>query len=58
VKKIFITGATDGLGFMAAEKFIEQGHQVVLPARNKTKAEIVHQNSPEQKLLSPVICQA
>ncbi|MBL3658278.1 SDR family NAD(P)-dependent oxidoreductase [Fulvivirga sediminis] len=49
MKKIFITGATDGLGFMAAEKLIEQGHQVVLHARNKTKAEIVHQKLPNAK---------
>lgn len=49
MKKIFITGATDGLGFMAAEKLIGQGHQVVLHARNKTKAKIVHQKLPGAK---------
>jgi NAD(P)-dependent dehydrogenase (short-subunit alcohol dehydrogenase family) len=32
--KIFITGSTDGLGLMAAKLLIEQGHEVVLHARN------------------------
>lgn len=32
--KIFITGSADGLGQMAANELIKQGHQVVLHARN------------------------
>lgn len=32
--RIFITGSSDGLGRMAAELLIEQGHKVVLHARN------------------------
>lgn len=38
MKKIFITGSTDGLGFMAAEGLIKQGNQVILHARNQNKA--------------------
>jgi NAD(P)-dependent dehydrogenase (short-subunit alcohol dehydrogenase family) len=37
--RIFITGSTDGLGRMAAELLIEQGHQVVLHARNAKRAQ-------------------
>ena len=32
--RIFITGSADGLGLLAAEKLIDQGHKVVLHARN------------------------
>ncbi len=37
--KIFITGSSDGLGQLAAKKLVEMGHQVVLHARNKIRAE-------------------
>src|SRR5579863_6408099 len=37
--RIFITGSTDGLGRTAAELLIEQGHRVVLHARNEQRAE-------------------
>src|SRR6202000_451302 len=37
--KIFITGSSDGLGRMAAELLLEQGHQVVLHARSAARAE-------------------
>ncbi|EHQ28866.1 SDR family NAD(P)-dependent oxidoreductase [Mucilaginibacter paludis] len=36
--KIFITGSADGLGLMAANALIRQGHQVVLHARNEKRA--------------------
>jgi NAD(P)-dependent dehydrogenase (short-subunit alcohol dehydrogenase family) len=36
--RIFITGAADGLGQMAARSLVEQGHQVVLHARNPDRA--------------------
>src|SRR4051812_47209622 len=32
--RIFITGSADGLGQLSAKSLIEQGHQVVLHARN------------------------
>lgn len=31
--RIFITGAADGLGFLAAHQLINQGHQLVMHAR-------------------------
>ena len=37
--KIFITGSADGLGHLAAKQLVEEGHEVVLHARNKKRAE-------------------
>jgi len=37
--RVFITGSSDGLGRMAAELLIEQGHGVVLHARNAKRGE-------------------
>ncbi|MDH4944151.1 SDR family NAD(P)-dependent oxidoreductase [Sulfurimonas sp. C5] len=36
--KIFITGSTDGLGFLAAQMLINEGHNVVLHARNEERS--------------------
>lgn len=36
--RIFITGAADGLGLLAAKELISQGHTVVLHARNEARA--------------------
>src|ERR1051326_9165231 len=38
MSNIFITGSTDGLGRLAAELLIEQGHRVVIHARNPERA--------------------
>jgi len=38
MRRVFITGSTDGLGRGAAETLIEEGHQVVLHARSKERA--------------------
>lgn len=37
--RVFITGSSDGLGKMAAQLLIQQGHQVALHARNPRRAE-------------------
>jgi NAD(P)-dependent dehydrogenase (short-subunit alcohol dehydrogenase family) len=37
--RIFITGPADGLGQLAASELVKQGHQVVLHARNKQRAQ-------------------
>ena len=37
--RVFITGSSDGLGRMAAQLLIEQGHGVVLHARNEQRGE-------------------
>src|SRR5271157_344796 len=39
MSRIFVTGSADGLGKMAARLLIDQGHQVVLHARNKMRAQ-------------------
>lgn len=36
--RFFITGSSDGLGSLAAQRLIAQGHQVVLHARNAERA--------------------
>ena len=36
--RIFITGSSDGLGQMAAQKLVNEGHSVVLHARNGQRA--------------------
>ena len=36
--RVFITGSSDGLGLMAARLLLEQGHAVVLHARNSHRA--------------------
>ena len=35
--RVFITGSSDGLGKMSGQLLVEQGHQVVLHARNQTR---------------------
>jgi NAD(P)-dependent dehydrogenase (short-subunit alcohol dehydrogenase family) len=35
--RVFITGSSDGLGRMAAQLLIEQGHSIVLHARNRQR---------------------
>lgn len=37
--RVLVTGSADGLGRMAAELLLEQGHAVVLHARNEQRAE-------------------
>ena len=39
--RILITGSSDGLGKLAAEKLIATGHQVVLHARNNERAKLL-----------------
>jgi len=35
--RVFVTGSSDGLGKMAAQLLIEQGHEVVIHARNEKR---------------------
>lgn len=43
---VFITGSADGLGLLAAKQLVEQGHQVVLHARNKERGLEALKNVP------------
>ena len=36
--RVFITGSTDGLGLAAARTLVDDGHEVVLHARNRARA--------------------
>jgi NAD(P)-dependent dehydrogenase (short-subunit alcohol dehydrogenase family) len=38
--RVFITGSSDGLGQMAAQLLVEQGHNVVLHARNNERGRV------------------
>ena len=44
--RLFITGSTDGLGYLAAQRLIEQGHRVILHARNPQRAQAVRAKLP------------
>ena len=39
--RVFISGSSDGLGLMAAQLLIEQGHEVVLHGRNEGRSRVV-----------------
>ena len=47
MSRIFITGSSTGLGLMAGQLLVEQGHQVVLHARNEARAEDTRQALPQ-----------
>lgn len=44
--RVFVTGSADGLGRMAGELLLEQGHTVVLHARSRERAESVREAVP------------
>lgn len=46
MSRVFITGSSDGLGLMAAQLLVEQGHSVVLHARNQHRAEETKRKVP------------
>jgi NAD(P)-dependent dehydrogenase (short-subunit alcohol dehydrogenase family) len=45
--RVFITGSADGLGLMAGQLLVDQGHQVVLHARNDTRAADAKNAAPQ-----------
>jgi NAD(P)-dependent dehydrogenase (short-subunit alcohol dehydrogenase family) len=47
VARIFITGSADGLGQLAAKALIQQGHAVVLHARNNQRAQDAIKSNPD-----------
>jgi len=50
--RIFITGSADGLGQLAATSLIQQGHKVVLHARNEERArDAIKKNSGAENIL-------
>ena len=51
MSRIFISGSSTGLGLMAAAKLVEQGHQVVLHARNADRAEDARRELPKAEAI-------
>jgi NAD(P)-dependent dehydrogenase (short-subunit alcohol dehydrogenase family) len=47
MSRIFISGSSTGLGLMAGELLMSQGHQVVLHARNDRRAEDARRSLPQ-----------
>ena len=47
MSRIFISGSSTGLGLMAADLLVSQGHQVVLHARNADRAEDARRQLPQ-----------
>ncbi|WP_069621758.1 SDR family NAD(P)-dependent oxidoreductase, partial [Burkholderia sp. A2] len=47
MSRIFISGSSTGLGLMAAELLVQQGHKVVLHARNANRAEDTRRALPQ-----------
>lgn len=50
--RIFISGSSTGLGLMAAELLVAQGHQVVLHARNAARAEVAWRALPKAEAVA------
>jgi NAD(P)-dependent dehydrogenase (short-subunit alcohol dehydrogenase family) len=51
MSRIFISGSSAGLGLMAGELLVSQGHQVVLHARNATRARDSRQALPQAEAI-------
>ncbi|OXI65545.1 short-chain dehydrogenase [Burkholderia sp. AU28863] len=47
MSRVFISGSSTGLGLMAAELLVQQGHKVVLHARNANRAEDTRRALPQ-----------
>jgi nucleoside-diphosphate-sugar epimerase len=46
IARVLITGSTTGLGLLAAQKLLDDGHEVVLHARNSARAETLAEIAP------------
>jgi NAD(P)-dependent dehydrogenase (short-subunit alcohol dehydrogenase family) len=51
MSRIFISGSSAGLGLMAADRLINQGHKVVLHARNAARAEDARRQLPRTEAI-------
>jgi len=51
MSRVFISGSSTGLGLMAAELLINQGHQAILHARNAARAEDARSSLPRAEAI-------
>jgi NAD(P)-dependent dehydrogenase (short-subunit alcohol dehydrogenase family) len=49
MSRVFITGSSDGLGLMAGQLLVEQGHHVVVHARNLARADDIRRALPQNE---------
>ena len=47
MSKVLVTGSSDGLGLMAAKRLLAAGHEVVLHARNQSRARDAKSEAPK-----------
>jgi NAD(P)-dependent dehydrogenase (short-subunit alcohol dehydrogenase family) len=52
VARVFVTGSADGLGLMAARRLLDEGHDVVLHARNAVRADELRAAEPRGTVLT------
>jgi NAD(P)-dependent dehydrogenase (short-subunit alcohol dehydrogenase family) len=50
--RVFVTGSSTGLGLMAGQLLVEQGHQVVLHARDEARAKDARKALPEAEAVA------
>lgn len=49
--RVFITGSSDGLGYLSAKLLIDQGHQVVVHGRNEQRAHDILKKLPKAEVV-------
>ena len=49
--RVFVTGSADGLGLAAAQRLLDDGHEVVLHARNADRADDIRRGEPRAKTI-------
>ena len=51
MSRIFITGSADGLGLLSAKSLMDEGHEVVLHARNENRRLETLENFPKSRIV-------